>query len=89
MIEYEYFSSTQMFTDSPPRKNRTGFFESDRIKSLDLPQNGYLVEIAERLASAMKADNLPDVRCACAEFLAVASHFFRFPPLGGPLSFFF
>jgi hypothetical protein len=36
-----------MFTDAPPRKNRSGFLESDSIKTLDLPPNGDLPEIAD------------------------------------------
>ncbi len=28
-----------MLTDAPPRKNRAEFFESERVKSLDVPQN--------------------------------------------------
>ncbi|MFZ0861859.1 MAG: hypothetical protein WB781_20860 [Candidatus Sulfotelmatobacter sp.] len=55
-----------MLTDAPPRKaNRAGFLESDRIKALDLPRNGHLQEIAQRLESAMEADNIRDVRSAC------------------------
>ena len=68
-----------MLTDSPPRKNRSGFLESDRIKTLDLPQNGTLQAIAKRLESAMKADSLPTVRTACAEFLSTASDFYKVP----------
>ena len=68
-----------MFTDTPPRKNRTEFLESDRIKALDLPRNGTLTEIAQRLESAMKFDNIRDVRSACAEFLASASDFYEVP----------
>jgi len=67
-----------MFTDAPPRKaNRAGFLESDGIKTLDLPQNGELREVAQRLESAMKSDQIRDVRTACAEFLATASNFYE------------
>jgi hypothetical protein len=60
-----------MLTDTPPRKaNRAGFLESDRIKTLDLPQNAALTEIAQGLESAMQTERIPDVRKACAEFLA-------------------
>jgi hypothetical protein len=46
-----------MLTDAPPRKvNRAGFLESDRIKTLDLPQDGHLREIAHRLESAMRSE---------------------------------
>lgn len=69
-----------MLTDAPPRKNRSGFLESDRIRTLDLPQDGALTEIAQRLESAMKADKIRDVRSACTEFLATASDFYKVPP---------
>jgi len=66
-----------MLTDAPPRKaNRAGFLESDRLKTLDLPQNGALMEIAQHLQSAMQAERISDVRKACAEFLAAASDFY-------------
>lgn len=64
-----------MLTDSLPRKNRAGFLESDRLKNLDLPPNGDLSEIAKRLESAMKSDNIRNVRSACADFLTTASAF--------------
>jgi len=64
-----------MLTDSPPRKNRAGFLESDRIKTLDVPHNGILPAIAKRLESAMEADSLPDVRTACAECLETTRRF--------------
>ena len=71
-----------MLTDSPPRKNCAGFLESDRIKTLDLPQNGNLQAVAKRLESAMKADSLPDVRTACVEFLETAADFYKVPKCG-------
>jgi hypothetical protein len=71
-----------MLADAPPRKNRTGFVESDLIKTLHLPPNGDLLEIAKRLESAMKADNIRDVRSACTEFLATASAFYKVPNCG-------
>jgi hypothetical protein len=66
-----------MLTDAPPRRNRAGFLESDQIKMLDLPRDGVMTEIAQRLESAMKADKIRDVRCACADFLATASDFYE------------
>ena len=70
-----------MLTEAPPRKaNRAGFMESDRIRTLDLPQNGRLLTIAKSIESAMKAGKGTDVRRACAEFLAQASGFYRVPP---------
>ncbi len=71
-----------MFTDSPPGKNRTEFFESDRVKTLDLPPEGKLVDIAKRLESAMKADTILEVRSTCAEFLTSASDFYKVPICG-------
>ena len=71
-----------MLTDAPPRKCRSGFLESDRIKTLDVPQDRALTEIAQRLESAMKADKIRDVRSACTEFLATASTFYAVPTCG-------
>jgi hypothetical protein len=55
-----------MLTDAPPRKasHHAGFLESDRIKTLDLPQDGRLLTIAQSVESAVKAGttaNLKDV----------------------------
>jgi len=72
-----------MLTDAPPRKrNRAEFLKSDRTKTLDLPQNGSLLDIAQRLAFAMEASAAPDVRKSCAEFLATASEFYKVPHCG-------
>jgi hypothetical protein len=71
-----------MLTDASPRKDRAGFLESDRIKTLDLPENDFLPKIAKRLESAMKAGSVQEIRTASAEFLAVASSFYKVPPCG-------
>ncbi len=72
-----------MLTDSPPRKaNRSGFLESDRIKNLDLPQDGGLLAIAQSIESGMKTGTTTDVRRACSEFLAASSEFYRTPICG-------
>jgi len=72
-----------MLTDSPPRKaNRAGFLESDRIRTLDLPQNGYLLAITKSIESAMKDETSVAVRRACMEFLAATSDFYRTPICG-------
>jgi hypothetical protein len=71
-----------VLTDSPPRKNRGAFLESHRVTTLDLPLNSALPEIAKRLESAMKSERISDVRSACAEFLAIASEFYKVPPCG-------
>ena len=71
-----------MLTDSPPRRNRSQFLESDRIKTLDLPANEALREIAKNLESAMRADRISEVRKVCAEFLASVSDFYKVPNCG-------
>src|SRR6266699_3859579 len=72
-----------MLTDSPPRRtNRSGYIESDRVTTLDLPQNEPLLEIAKRLEFATKAGKSTDVRNGCADFLAETSRFYRVPPCG-------
>ncbi len=73
-----------MLTDAPPRKNRAQFLQSDRVKSLDVPQNVTSLEIAKRLDSAMKSDSIADVRSACAQFLSAASEFYQVPTCGIP-----
>jgi hypothetical protein len=50
-------SSFQCLLISHPARNREGFLESDRIKTLDLPHNGSSPGFAKRLESAMKADS--------------------------------
>jgi len=72
-----------MLTDAPPLKaNRASFLESERIKALDLPRDVHLQEIAQRLESAMKSDNIRDVRNDCTEFLATTSDFYQAPTCG-------
>ena len=69
-----------MFTDAPPRnQNRAEYLKSDRIKTLALPHNSALPNVAKDLEAAMKADNIRDVRKTCAEFLNIASHFYQVP----------
>jgi hypothetical protein len=72
-----------MLTDTPPRRgNRAGFLESDRIKTLDLPQDGRLRLIAKSIGSAIEAGTSRDVQRACEAFLEVASGFYRVPACG-------
>lgn len=79
--------SVSMLTDAPPRKNRSGFLENDRIKTLDLPRNRALTEIAQRLEAAVKSENIRDVRSACTKFLATASNFYANRKLASGLWF--
>jgi hypothetical protein len=72
-----------MFTDTPPRDtHRAGFLKSDRLTTLDLPENGSLPRIAKSIEAAMKTGKTAAVRVTCAEFLAEASQFYRVPPCG-------
>jgi hypothetical protein len=69
-----------MLTDAPPRNaNRAGFLESDRITTLDLPQDGHLPSIARSIESAMKWEKSGEVRRFCSHFLSAASEFYRVP----------
>jgi hypothetical protein len=56
-----------------------GSSESDRIKTLDLPQNDRLLTVAKSIESAMKAGKNANVPRACAEFLAASSNFYMVP----------
>jgi hypothetical protein len=72
-----------MLTDSPPRRaNRARFLESDRMKTLDLPQDGHLLLIAKSIESAIEAGASKDLHRACKEFLDAASHFYQVPACG-------
>ena len=68
-----------MLTDCPPLKARhlAGFLESDRLRTLDLPQDERLRTSAISVDSAMKAGITAAVRHACAELLAAASDFYK------------
>jgi hypothetical protein len=72
--------SKLVLTDTPPsNSNRAAFLESDRIRTLVLPQSGQLLVIAKSLESAMKAGTSRDVRRTCAECLNAASEFYEVP----------
>jgi hypothetical protein len=72
-----------MLTDAQAHTaDRAGYLESDRIRTLDLPQNGSLLTIAHSIESAMKTEKTADVRRACAEFLAKTSKFYQIPTCG-------
>lgn len=72
-----------MLTDAPPRNsNRPGFLESDRTKTLELPEDRRLLSITESIESAMEGGATKDVRCACSEFLQTAASFYQVPACG-------
>jgi hypothetical protein len=67
-----------MLTDSPPRNaNREGFLESDRIRTLELPQDRRLLPLAKSIELAMTDGTTAAVRLACVEFLTSASEFYN------------
>jgi hypothetical protein len=69
-----------MITDIPSHKaKQAGFLESDRIRTLDLPQDRSLLTITKSVESAMAAGRSRDVRAACTEFLKAASMFYKGP----------
>ncbi len=69
-----------MLTDAPPRmSNLAEFRESDRITTLDLPDEAGLPGIARSIGAAMKSEQTAKVRRACAEFVNIASQFYRVP----------
>jgi hypothetical protein len=72
-----------MLTDAPPRKaHRASFLESDRLGTLDLPQNGNLLGIAHSIESAMEDGKSALVRRACGDLLTELSVFYEVPQCG-------
>jgi hypothetical protein len=72
-----------MITDHPShRAQQAGSLESDRIRTLDLPQDGRLLTIIKSIESAMRSGRSKNVCPACAEFLDAASTFYKVPTCG-------
>ena len=72
-----------MLTDTPPPKaNRAKFFESDRLTSLDLPQNGSLLEVSHSIEMGMADGNTALARKHCDELLTKLSRFYGVPDCG-------
>jgi len=72
-----------MLTDPSPRdQNRAGYAESDRTKTLDLPDNVVLSTIAASIEDAMRTGKAAEVRRPCLEFLERAAEFYKVPPSG-------
>jgi len=71
-----------MLTDALPRKNRTEYLKSDQITTLDLPIDRALQEVTETIENAMKSGRMPELRQYCAEFLTIASQFYKVPRCG-------
>lgn len=70
--------------DTPPRKEWyfAQFLESERLRTLDLPQDGYFLTPAESIEAAMNGGTTADVRRACADFLSAISEFYKVPTCG-------
>ena len=68
-----------MLTEAPRKKNRALFIQSDETKTIEVPQDARLPEVAVRINSAMMGGSMPAVHHACAEFLATASAFYKVP----------
>src|SRR5215831_2018764 len=69
-----------MLTDTPPRKPNLKFFtDSDRLKTMPLPEDRRFVKIASAIEAAMKAEDMKDVRQVCEDFLGTASDFYQVP----------
>jgi hypothetical protein len=67
-----------VLTDAPPRtKNRALFVRSDALRTLELPPDDRLPELAFAIESAMRSGAAPEVRRACATFLDTAAQFYR------------
>jgi len=72
-----------MLTDPPPgTATRAKFLESDRLTTLDLPENGNLVEIARSIESAMVEGNAARVRKSCSDLLTGMASFYAVPQCG-------
>jgi hypothetical protein len=69
-----------VLTDPPPgTATRAKFLESDRLTTLDLPENGNLVEIARSIESAMVEGNAARVRKSCLDLLTGMASFYAVP----------
>ena len=73
-----------MLTDAPPRIERylAQFLESERLRTLDLPQDGYFLIAAKSIEAAMSSGTNADVRRACADLLSTMSEFYKVPKCG-------
>jgi hypothetical protein len=72
-----------MLTEAAPRgSDNEGFQKSDRIITLDLPDDQRLLAIAKSIESGMKEEQSANIREACAEFLKTASAYYHVPVCG-------
>jgi hypothetical protein len=67
-----------MLTDpAPHNSDLAGFRESDRMTTLDLPENDGLAAIARSIETAIRVGQTANVSRACADFVRTASHFYE------------
>ena len=72
-----------MLTDAPPRdRYREAYAQSDRTKTLDLPESRILPTIAQSIEEAMQTGKAASVRRPCVEFLERAAEFYKVPSCG-------
>lgn len=73
-----------MLTDRAPRKSSllSDFLESDRNRSLAIPQDERLLVPAKSIEASLKAGVVSDERKACTEFLSAAADFYKVPMPG-------
>ena len=60
-------------------RNLTSFLDSDRRNLIPLPLDGQLLTSASAIEFAMKMGATAEVQRACADFLRIASSFYRVP----------
>jgi hypothetical protein len=66
-----------MLIDSPPREPKLmAFNESDRMRTIRLPDDTVLPMIAKSMEAGMKDARIAHVRRACQKFLDVSSNFY-------------
>jgi hypothetical protein len=70
-----------MLTDRLPTDPslRAEYFKSDRLQGLEVPKDGRLRALAERIQPALESEEIRAVRRACAEFLSAAADFYAIP----------
>ena len=70
-LERAGFSTVgDLWNSDPDHTLRVEFLKSDRIDSLDLPQDDGLCRLAESIAKALNSEIRRGVRQACADFLS-------------------
>ena len=67
-----------MLTDALPGKpNLESFVNSDRLKTIPLPDDERLIKMAGAIEAALKSEGTNDIRQVCNDFLGTASDFYQ------------